>query len=105
VLLVQPTGGGKTLVRDVHAIMNGGMSLTITPLLSLGAGQEEKLWSRPNGSAGKIVQIHHDKIQSPVEQQQIIDKINNVPVDSHTLLYFYSPCPKPLSRRILFGCR
>jgi hypothetical protein len=34
VLLVHPTGGGKSLVWDVHAIMNGGVSLTTTHLLS-----------------------------------------------------------------------
>ena len=40
VLLVQPTGGGKSSIRDAHAVVNGGVSLTITPLLSLGADQE-----------------------------------------------------------------
>ena len=43
VLLVRPTGGGKSSVRDVHGVMNGGVLLTITPLLSLGADQEDKM--------------------------------------------------------------
>ena len=31
------TGGGKSLVRDVHSILFRGVSLTIVPVLSLGA--------------------------------------------------------------------
>ena len=43
ILLVRPTGGGKSSVRDVYSLMKAGISLTISPLLSFGANQEEKL--------------------------------------------------------------
>jgi hypothetical protein len=89
VLLVRPTGGGKSSVRDVHGIINGGVSLTITPLLSLGSDQEEKLWSRPNASAGNIVPIHLDEIRSPLEQQNIIEGIKDLP-DRHTTVFLFS---------------
>ena len=36
-LFVHPTGGGKLLVRDVHYVLFGGVSLTIVPVSSLGA--------------------------------------------------------------------
>jgi hypothetical protein len=68
--------------------MNGGVSLTIMPLLSLGANQEETLWSCLNGSAGKIIRNNLDKIRSLVEQQQIIGEIKNISVDSHTTTVF-----------------
>ena len=37
VLLVKATGGGKSLVRDIHSVMCCGVSLTIVPLLALDA--------------------------------------------------------------------
>jgi Ca2+/Na+ antiporter len=41
VLLVRPTSGSKSSVRDVYSVMCAGVSLTITALLSLGADQIE----------------------------------------------------------------
>jgi superfamily II DNA helicase RecQ len=61
VLLVQPTGGGKLFVRDVYSVMKGGVSLTICPLLSLGADQEEKFNLKALDSTGPVVSIHLDK--------------------------------------------
>jgi superfamily II DNA helicase RecQ len=43
ILLVRPAGDGKSSVRNFSSLMGGGVSLTILPLLSLGADQEEKL--------------------------------------------------------------
>ena len=42
-LLVAPTGGGKSLVRDVVAAASPGITLSISPLLALGADQESNL--------------------------------------------------------------
>jgi hypothetical protein len=41
-LLVQPTGNGKSRVRDTVGIILMGISLTIIPLLSLGGDQFRK---------------------------------------------------------------
>ena len=41
-LFVHPTGGGKLLVRDIHSVLFRGVSLTIVPVLSLGADLAEK---------------------------------------------------------------
>ena len=38
VLLVRPTGDGKSLVRNIAATFFGGVTLTIVPLLALGMG-------------------------------------------------------------------
>ena len=42
-LFIQPTGGGKLLVRDVFSVMFRGASLTVVPILSLGANQKQKI--------------------------------------------------------------
>ena len=61
-LLVRPTGGGKSLVRDVYSIIRAGVCLTITPLLSLGADQVEKIKINSKNSSGSIGAIHLDEI-------------------------------------------
>jgi hypothetical protein len=43
VLLCQPTGSGKFLVRDTFAVAHGGITWCISPLLSLAADQVTKL--------------------------------------------------------------
>jgi superfamily II DNA helicase RecQ len=43
ILFIWPTGGGKSLVRDLHAIILGGFTITIVPLLSVGIDQSTKL--------------------------------------------------------------
>ena len=43
ILLVQPTGGGKSATRNCIGFIAGGVVLTIVPLLSLGADQASKL--------------------------------------------------------------
>jgi superfamily II DNA helicase RecQ len=42
-LLVRPTGGGKSAVRDTVAVILAGVVLTISPLLSLGSDQNKKI--------------------------------------------------------------
>ena len=41
-LCVRPTGGGKSLVFNVVALLLGGVTICICPLLSLGADKTEK---------------------------------------------------------------
>jgi hypothetical protein len=43
VLLVRATGGGKSAVHNTLGLIREGVSLTIVPLLSLGADQVQKL--------------------------------------------------------------
>jgi hypothetical protein len=48
ILLLRPTGGGKSSVCGVYSIICTGVSLAVTPLLSLGADQTQKI--RQNAS-------------------------------------------------------
>ena len=42
-LYIERTGGGKSLVCDVFSVMFCGVSLTIVPILALGADQKSKV--------------------------------------------------------------
>ena len=55
VLFVEPTGGGKSLVRDVHAVMVKGITLTIVPLLALGADQTAKINKNALQTSGYVL--------------------------------------------------
>jgi superfamily II DNA helicase RecQ len=90
VLLVRPTGGGKSLGRDVYSILNAGVCLTITPLLSLGADQVEKIGLQANNSFGSIAAIHLDEIQAKHQQQAIVKAILSQPKSSNTTTFLFS---------------
>jgi superfamily II DNA helicase RecQ len=81
VLLVRPTGGGKSSVRDVYSVINGEFSLTITPLLSLGADQEEKITQRAKQTHGTVISVHLDEIRSLHDQQQLILELKALSAD------------------------
>ena len=42
-LFIQPTGGGKSLIRDVHYVLLCGVSLMIVPIFSLDVDQKRKV--------------------------------------------------------------
>jgi superfamily II DNA helicase RecQ len=46
VLLCQPTGGGKSMVRNIFAVSSPGVTINITPLLSLSADQHSKFMQK-----------------------------------------------------------
>ena len=43
VIFIQPTGGGKSLIRDVHYVLLCGVSLMIVPIFSLDVDQKRKV--------------------------------------------------------------
>jgi superfamily II DNA helicase RecQ len=102
VLLVRPTGGGKSSVRDVYSIMNGGFSLTITPLLSLGADQEEKITLKAQQSAGTVLSLHLDEIRSLADQQQLVDNLKLLTKQSNTSVLLFSSPQAILNKKFLW---
>jgi superfamily II DNA helicase RecQ len=91
-LLVKPTGGGKSLVRDGIAVVLGGITLTIVPLLSLGADQTRKLNARAAQDDAPTMAFHLDEMKSPQEQQRLADRLLLLPDDTtKTILLFSSP--------------
>jgi hypothetical protein len=91
-LLVQATGGGKSLVRDTAAFVLGGVCLTISPLLVLGSDQSSKLKTMIQAGTG-IKVVHLDEITAgSVKEKQLIQDIENLPSSpAKTLLLFSSP--------------
>jgi superfamily II DNA helicase RecQ len=69
--LCQPTGGGKSLVRDAFAAGRGGISWCIGPLLALGADQESKINKRSISNDGRTFAIHLDAYCSVLQQTGI----------------------------------
>ena len=60
ILFVKATGGGKSLVRDIHSVMFRGVSLTIVPLLALGADQTSKIGTKSIQTSGDVLAVHLD---------------------------------------------
>jgi hypothetical protein len=62
-LLVRPTGGGKTLVFTSAAACIKGITICITPLLlSLGANQVQKIMSKTSETDNSVVGFHLDEL-------------------------------------------
>jgi superfamily II DNA helicase RecQ len=68
VFLCQPTGGGKSLVRDTFTVTQGGITLCITPLLLLSADQKSKINSKTSQNDNSVLTIHIDEF--PTDSQQ-----------------------------------
>ena len=60
ILVVRPTGGGKSAVRDLHVLLHRGITLTVVPLLALGADQCKKTQE----TNGAIHSIHLDEFKT-----------------------------------------
>ncbi len=92
VTAVLPTGGGKSAIRDAHAIAHGMFTLTIVPLLSVGSDQATKIRPFSHPSTGLIHSINFDDYRSQEQQVQLVDRLRKIPFGSkQTVLLFSSP--------------
>ena len=107
VLFVHPTGGGKSLVRDVHSTIFRGISLTIVPVLSLGADLAIKVRQKASQVCGRVTSIHIDEIQNLTDAKRIIDSIEALPLNTmKTVMLFASPqalVDKPYWKKFIAG--
>ena len=91
-LFVHPTGGGKSLVRDVHSTLFRGVSLNIVPVLSLGADLSLKVREKASQGCGCVVSIHLDEIQNKQDAERIIHSVEALPIATKkTIMLFASP--------------
>ena len=107
VLFVHPTGGGKSLVRDVHSTIFRGISLTMVPVLSLGADLALKVRQKASQVCGRVSSIHIDEIQNLTDAKRIIDSIEALPLNTmKTVMLFASPqalVDKPYWKKFIAG--
>lgn len=80
-LVLMPTGGGKSLCFQIPALVNGGMALVISPLISLMQDQVSALLA--NGIPAAYV----NSTQSPQEQMQLLQHAH----DGKLKLLYVSP--------------
>jgi superfamily II DNA helicase RecQ len=87
--LCQPTGGGKSMVRDTFAATVGGVTLNIAPLLALSADQHDKLLQKRLRKQ-KIMSIHLDTTRNPSQQEAIVKRVMDAP-PTCAIILFSSP--------------
>jgi superfamily II DNA helicase RecQ len=91
-LLVRPTGGGKSAVRDTVGVILAGVVLTISPLLSLAADQTDKVGSKASQEFGNVLSFHLDEIRDRKEQQAVATSVSNLAyATTQTVFLFASP--------------
>jgi superfamily II DNA helicase RecQ len=90
VLLVRSTGGGKSSVRDVYSVMCAGVSLTITPLLSLGADQTQKIRRNTSINGGQVHAYHLDELRCPKAQKLLSDQLLLLSIDTDVTVFLFS---------------
>eukprot|EP00978_Attheya_sp_CCMP212_P033346 scaffold134081_cov81-Attheya_sp.AAC.1 len=90
ILLVQPTGGGKSLVRDTFAVAHGGIHWSISPLLSLTADQESKLNASAIQDDGAVIAVHLDFYRTNAQRTAVLNSIRSLPPDTKTTIVIFS---------------
>ena len=64
ILFVKTTGGGKSLVRDIHLVVFHGVSLTIVPPPALGVDQTSNVCNKSIQNSGDVLAIHLEEIHN-----------------------------------------
>jgi ATP-dependent DNA helicase RecQ len=79
VLAVMPTGAGKSLCYQLPALVGGGLTLVVSPLIALMHDQIEKLQQRG---------IHAERLDSTMSDKQIARVMDSL---SHASLLYLTP--------------
>ena len=90
-LLVHPTGGGKTLLFTSVAACIKGITLCITPLLSLGADQVQKITWKTSETDKSIIGFHLNEL-TDAQLLELKNYLSTLPsTTTKTIVLFSSP--------------
>lgn len=93
VLLVQPTGGGKSIVYQTISIINGGVTIVIENTLALGSDQKSKIDNLD--PKHNMFAFHLDQIKQNEQVDALLSTIDNLSVNNRksaiSIIIFTSP--------------
>ena len=87
-LLVERTGGGKSLTMQMVLTMIGGIALIIVPLLALTADQVEKI-RRANRSFGSVEAHHTDDLDESFIRERLIPRMMEISDSTTSSMYIF----------------
>ena len=90
-LICRSTGGGKSACRNTLGFIQGGVTLTIIPLLSLGADQTNKLESISTKNNLPVQVYHLDEYRAGDANRSLICFLEGLHDDTVTVFLFSSP--------------
>ncbi len=91
VLLVRPTGGGKSSVYVSHSMISAGFLLNIVPLLSLGVDQQQKVKEYKSDETSGITNAYHlDDFRDEEHQKPIVDDLLKIKTDTKQTIFLFS---------------
>jgi hypothetical protein len=79
-------------VRDTVSVILAGVVLTLSPLFSLAANQDDKVGMRASQEFGNGMSFHLDEIKKTREQHAVAASVSNLGLDTaQTVFIFASP--------------
>ena len=93
VLMIQPTGSGKSTVPLTCSVVQGGVSIVVENTLALGSDQSSKISSIVNPGVKNIKSYQLDTFKAPSELKRLCDSIlKHITSNSSTsIICFSSP--------------
>ena len=100
ILMVQPTGSGKSTIPLTCAVINGGVTIVIENTLSLGCDQSSKVNNIVNTTTKHIKSFQLDTFKSANDLQWLYDVLISHCSDNHNSSFMLFSSPETLIKPI-----